>query len=643
MAAVQVDTHRYPPFPPVPAGVTIIPFADFTGFGPRIVRDGETFERDGLGIPTVVLAERSKSADVSAGGGAGGGTGKKSKKKKAKAKAIAQPNAAPWYELWGTYGDHPRYHDPFHSSMSPAARLVVATEEFESHYGIKNLQSVLPDVYHVFRILKIFIGAQDPKEGQKLGKGSAPADADIDEHMSDDDDFDGADDGVPYTVPPAEDTTVPVPSVVDAEAEAAEDDDKPVDPLVLKAQRFTDDPEHGVKVFLSSYFHDQGFIYNAKRTTAAPHLLHHFLHFLSRTSVIAKSDLVKALDVVQRARVDLPGTKTLSGALPDKVGVHVLDLGLAEGGARIDVPDEDAEGGGAREKYSKAAGEEDGKEDGSKAEEEDGDAETGRPAKRARTEAEETVVPETREADVQMESTEGGWGSSGGGGGGWGDKSGDGGWGVDSSGGGGGGWGDDAATTAATNANAGFVHEPPPTLESVLGPLASPSTVEEIRKALRPGFAERSMRRLTGASLPNTGADPDALPLATLTFAPWLDWKPTTNPTGSNANADLEARHNAPTLVRPSPSPSKAAHDMEHDDITVLVSLEAGEAVKPYVGMGVWGTWVRVERVEDEKVQPAGGEVLVGEGEGGKVVQGMEGKWYIEDVMMVIPSYWANE
>nr|GAT45638.1 predicted protein [Mycena chlorophos] len=592
-----------------------------------------------------------------AGGGGGGGGGKKSKKKKAKAKAIAQPNAAPWYELWGTYGDHPRYHDPFDSSMPPSARLVVATEEFESHYGIKNLQSVLPDVYHVFRILKIFVGAQDPKEGQKLGKGSAPADADMDEHMSDDDDFDGADDGVPYT---ANDMETTVPPVVDAEAEAESqpaDEPQPVDPLVLKAQRFTDDPEHGVKVFLSSYFHDQGFIYNAKRITAAPHLLRHFLAFLARTSVIAKSDLVKALAVVERAVVDLPGTKVLSSALPDKfgralvgvgaegwgrVGVHVLDLGLERegGGARIDVPESGGEGGGAREEYSKA--EEDGKED-----EGDKGEETGRPAKRARTEAETEAMPEeptivadseTREkinaaGDVEMPpTTDGGWGSSGGGGGGWGDKSGDGdgGWGADSAGGGGGGgWGDDdaaAATTAAANANAGFVHEPTPTLESVLGPLASPSIVEEIRKTLRPGFAERSMRRLTGVTLPNTGGDSEAaLPLAKLTFAPWLEWKSST-----------DSSHNAPNLVRPSESSSP--HDMEKDSITVLVSLEAGEAVKPYVGMGVWGTWVRVERVEDEKV-PVG----EGEGEGGKVVQGMEGKWYVEDVMMVIPSYWANE
>ncbi|KAJ7758665.1 hypothetical protein B0H16DRAFT_642115 [Mycena metata] len=59
---------RFPPFPPVPDGVAIVPFEDFQESGTRVVgTDG--VERDGLGIPTIVLVKplskkRQRSAAV---------------------------------------------------------------------------------------------------------------------------------------------------------------------------------------------------------------------------------------------------------------------------------------------------------------------------------------------------------------------------------------------------------------------------------------------------------------------------------------------------------------------------------------------------------------------------------------------------
>jgi hypothetical protein len=47
----------FPPFPPVPEGVTIVPFAKFKERGIQIfaTQEGDDEERDGLGIPTVEL------------------------------------------------------------------------------------------------------------------------------------------------------------------------------------------------------------------------------------------------------------------------------------------------------------------------------------------------------------------------------------------------------------------------------------------------------------------------------------------------------------------------------------------------------------------------------------------------------------
>ena len=46
---------RFPPFPDPPAGVNIIPFKDFKPSGIQISFGGDEVERDGLGIPTVML------------------------------------------------------------------------------------------------------------------------------------------------------------------------------------------------------------------------------------------------------------------------------------------------------------------------------------------------------------------------------------------------------------------------------------------------------------------------------------------------------------------------------------------------------------------------------------------------------------
>lgn len=89
----------FPPFPPVPQGVTIVPFKEFKERGIRIlgIEEGDDVERDGLGIPTVELHVRHDT-DVC----------KTETKRKRRAKKPQQMSAAAqtpgvrkeWWEQW---------------------------------------------------------------------------------------------------------------------------------------------------------------------------------------------------------------------------------------------------------------------------------------------------------------------------------------------------------------------------------------------------------------------------------------------------------------------------------------------------------------------------------------------------------------
>lgn len=93
---------RFPPFPTVPDGVELISFVSFRPSGIRVPIDDDDedqatgeIERDGLGIPTIVL--RAKHAADNAE--------RKKKKKKKKVGSSQQVQVAPekpktWWETW---------------------------------------------------------------------------------------------------------------------------------------------------------------------------------------------------------------------------------------------------------------------------------------------------------------------------------------------------------------------------------------------------------------------------------------------------------------------------------------------------------------------------------------------------------------
>ncbi|KAJ7053792.1 hypothetical protein C8F01DRAFT_1260417 [Mycena amicta] len=554
--------HHFPPFPAVPAGVYIVPFAEFQEYGTKIFGvDG--IERDGLGIPTIILPNRTK----------GPGGGKKKKKKGGKLAAAGPGTGAlgEWWERWDKYGDHPRYRNQYESFISPPNQLYLACDDFDKHYDITPLQSS-PHKYlkDLFDALQRFVGSTDGKSNQKLGRGM---DVDVEEPISDDEDM-GLEDGAVGV--PNDD---PTPPVAESEAIPPEDDELDTTPGFPKAQRFLDDPERAVKIFLSSFMHEKGLVWEHRKLTAAPRLIRFFLRFLARTGVIPKSDESNALKVVEKAALDLPATLTISAALPEAFAQACEHAWGRAYSLTVNL-----------------------------------DLEPERPTKRARTEGDGVeatsdpgsdaiqlpdgvqLVTEAITADVDVDG--GGWGGSNG----WGDGEPTT---ADAAG-----WGDAEPTTsdaawppADSNAPTFVPLEPPKTLESLLGS----TRAAVVERSMRGGLVEQSMRRIVSVNV-----EPDGT-LAHVVLAPWLDWKPQVD----------DDQNTAPRIV--SPSPSDLPHDMRKDDITLLVAPAAADAVKDHVGMGIWGTWVRLELVDG--VDNVEEEEVVG-------------KWYLQDVSMVIPSYW---
>jgi hypothetical protein len=100
-----IRLFHFPPFPPVPEGVKIIPFKDFREHGTRVVGE-DKIERDGLGIPTIALMNKDK-------------------KKKAKSMNATMNGSLKkeWWENWEASGESVLVRGPY----DPYVFLVVLT------------------------------------------------------------------------------------------------------------------------------------------------------------------------------------------------------------------------------------------------------------------------------------------------------------------------------------------------------------------------------------------------------------------------------------------------------------------------------------------------------------------------------------
>lgn len=114
---VEAPWIRFPPFPSVPEGVTIIPFKDYKETGILMFPQDDETEIDGLGIPTVELRVKHDTDECKT-------SVKRKKKQQAKLEAII--NNGPvvrkeWWEQWQEGEDLRKIsanYDPYAISLS---------------------------------------------------------------------------------------------------------------------------------------------------------------------------------------------------------------------------------------------------------------------------------------------------------------------------------------------------------------------------------------------------------------------------------------------------------------------------------------------------------------------------------------------
>ncbi|KAJ7169009.1 hypothetical protein C8R46DRAFT_1218380 [Mycena filopes] len=425
---------------------------------------------------------------------------------------------------------------------------------------------------------------------------------------------------------------------------------------------FLDAPAQSIAIFLSSYMHTRGHMWDPHKLVSAPHLLRFFVKYLLRNQVLPEcaDGLEEALETIECAGEELPLVPRISNALPDAFGTACRLRWRRRGdgyvgedvvGVGVVVVAEDVVGAPGDGVVAEIDAVKVKRKKGKRA----------RKAKRiAHGERSDEVIEEIETEGVAAlrnggvdEPASGGWGV----GVGWGVTvdTGDcatvpatGGWGT------GGGWGDTDVKSQTNDGGAvsgwGTVPEspapsippdlpPPATLASLLGPTALPVTHA-------PGIVEQSSpRRIktilpptshtnTNTNLPDEGMGGAAYAVECVLEArfhrvvlvPWPD-----------ANATAEP----PRIIFPASCgahPKAHGHDLAKDEIVVLMDAEAAGLLR--AGMGLVGTWVQLARVQDEEYSEV--EVLLGILTKKQKARRRLRYWYLDELLMILPSYWST-
>jgi hypothetical protein len=191
-------------------------------------------------------------------------------------------------------------------------------------------------------------------------------------------------------------------------------------------------------------------------------------------------------------------------------------------------------------------------------------------------------------------------------------------------------------------------------LISLLGPTALPLTHT-------PGVVEWAVRRIKSLSPPpapntipksplDTEVDPEAVELelerrfAKVVFGPWIGWDQTQDEMPhlakprilQSSRGPVVSGENAEAAPAPAPAPADGPkpHDPLQDDITVLVEPAVLEYLN--LGMGLGATWVQIAREQDFAEEGALKKKKKKKGKSKKVA---DRYWYIDELLMVIPSY----
>ncbi|KAJ7610650.1 hypothetical protein DFH06DRAFT_1485517 [Mycena polygramma] len=544
----QPRSYAVHPFPEIPAGVTIAPFAAFKehGIQPTLGPDG--IERDTLGIPTVQLVFKH-AEDVSKTNPDGAGA------------TFVRPGfKKEWWQDWEA-DEHLQMHGPYDHTLPPAVLLRLAAGHFQKYRRFPG--DVFKQLWELtFKIFTGILGAfflpsltsnnhPDvyvciPGVTPVWHKASDPPNPDSDSNISDDDDFETEEDSSnsrptkflrprePYDLygftPPTVENDAQIQALL--AASRAERD--------ARAERFVGDPERGIRIYLSSYMSAQGLTLSDRNLTNAPHLLRFFVNFLLRNEVFppnlpVNNSLRRSLEIIERAGTELPLTSKIAKALPDAFSTACRECWGGVG--------EYTTGGDAFESALRADNVE-------------------------VINAEDALCGDA-DADVDWSSGDGD----------------DGGW-------------------APASAGLGWHSPSSATLLALLGPTALPLTHT-------PGVVERSVRRIVSIHapalllLPQPRADThvaveEALRarLCAIELAPWPDW-------------DGEGSEYAtPTILRGSTATHAhggysevTVQEGKSGNITLLVDPAAAEHLR--VGMGLGGVWkgMGMEKEEEEETE----------------------------------------
>ncbi|KAK7057877.1 hypothetical protein R3P38DRAFT_3252932 [Favolaschia claudopus] len=595
MSAAPVVVQRnfhFPPFPPVPEGVRIIPFKDFKEWGAGVTGE-DGIERDGRGIPTIAMVKKAKKAAIK----------------------TQQSIKIGWWNEWKGF-ETPDY-GPYDANLHRVERLSKAADDFSKYWSIPQYEK-LQKLWQTFRG---FLGINDSN-----GSSSATAEAEL----SDDEDDDHEIEQGVFDIQAH--GSVPLPD--------SEPDTVPQQQPKDKNGGFFDNTEESMKIFFSSYLHEKGELWEEIKALSAPHLLRFFFDFLEKNNVLPEcaNGLKSARKVLDLAEIELARIHPISKGIPDAFS----EACKAHWGSKLDnimwdLEQPDAavdEPATKRVKLTHATDQTDDTEKGDAPADDTQDvdmtpAENGHSSWGASGWGNDHETSE----DKSNECGEAAWGQS--------DTS-DWSTGVRAGAWGGGGWGDEKASLAPASA-AKPESDPRPSLVNLLGPTSLPITHTT-------GIVEWSVRRVKSINAPPTqvtvgrdGAEAVERGLEArmhrLVLGPWVGAYPAAEPPHllrDSRGAVAPAPFVSDELPRP--------HDVSKSDINVLVEPEVAALFLP--GMGLGGTWVQLARVGD--LEGGGPDKTNGAPEAdAKKLTNSEKKrrmlryWYVDSCIIVVPSYWS--
>ncbi|KAJ7184769.1 hypothetical protein C8R46DRAFT_983906 [Mycena filopes] len=674
---------RFPPFPEVPEGVTIIPFKDFKEKGIQMrlsdEPDENDIEKDGLGIPTVPLRVKHDT-DVSK-------TNPNRRRKTAKELAEAARAGGArkeWWEDWEE-GEDLRNHGPYNMNSARVDRFHQAAADFERYRKFPPMSTNVRWLWDQFRIYSGLTGTTPvwQKASEKAAQEAAAAAASAGGGELSDDDFDDDEDDsqsqskspqngekrfpprlrprAPYELygqaPVVVEDNDEIRALLDSARAAKEE----------RAAEFLDDPARAVRVFLSSYMRNQGIVYSDRNLVYTPHLIRFFVNYLLRNRVFsddkaAERSLKTALETIDDAAAELPLTAKLAKALPDEFSSACrgwwgrrTDGAMDPTGAEIDAVFESV----LKEENVEVIRQADVPSPPPAADDDELDSsiESATPVTPA-SEPEEHGAAYDPEAFTPAPEDSAAWENGG----------------------------------EAPNPEVQWAPPAVPTLDALgLGALKHSHT---------PGLVEWSVRRVKAIHFPagtasdakpkaaeEVEADPEAVEraleaaFARVVLGPWLGWDvPSASTPGVDSGAGAAAENaprilgssrgtvvsptslpafaslpssTSPAATTPAPGPAPQVqlgpgglkpHNPLQDDVTLLLDPAVARTLSQ--GMGLGATWVQLARLQDLPSSPASPDAAPAPaGKAKKLTKAQKERralryWYLDEQMMVLPSYW---